>query len=438
MWRDNIAVTSNRPFRRLLLARSLALFGNSISPVALAFGLLASVRNGASLLGLALAVRGVAQVATVLFAGVFADRLRKQVLMAVSSFAAGSAQAVIAVMFVGHAVHPVIIAICSAVSGASAGMLFPAASSIVPQVVRADELRPANALLSFSQNLAMIVGSGVAGLLYVAIGPGWAIATDAICYGGAGVLLLMIRTNQQTKAQRSSMLLEIRQGWSAFIAQQWIWVIVLQFSLLNLCARGGYLVLGPLVAKDSLGGATSWSIVLAAQGVGLLAGSVIGMRIRPRLPMRLAVLVSFGAVPMFFLLAAPAPLWLFLPVSFGYGTCVDIFQVTWLTGLQTYVPAESLSRVLSYDALGSFALEPIGLAAAAPLAAHFGLGTTLVALGIVAFAVCAAALTSRSVRTLASLPAADAAGAAIAHTDDSVSGSDAADRGTTRAAGITP
>lgn len=71
------------------------------------------------------------------------------------------------------------------------------------------------------------------------VGSGWAIGIDALCYVGAAVLLLTIHTTQKVKAPRSSMLSEIGQGWSAFVAQQCIWVIVLQFSLLNLCVRGG-------------------------------------------------------------------------------------------------------------------------------------------------------------------------------------------------------
>jgi hypothetical protein len=50
-----------------------------------------------------------------------------------------------------------------------------------------------------------------------------------------------------------------------------------------------------------------------------------------------------------------------------------VFNTTWVTVLQEQVPAEKLSRVTSYDALGSFVFIPLGLSIAGPVADAIGL-----------------------------------------------------------------
>jgi hypothetical protein len=87
-------------------------------------------------------------------------------------------------------------------------------------------------------------------------------------------------------------------------------------------------------------------------------------------------------------------------VSFFAGVGLEIFGVNWVTALQQHIPSRVLSRVNSYDALGSFVFIPLGLVIAGPLAERFGVTNTLwgfLAVGVVSIG---AALLSRDVRTL--------------------------------------
>jgi MFS family permease len=59
----------------------------------------------------------------------------------------------------------------------------------------------------------------------------------------------------------------------------------------------------------------------------------------------------------------------------GIGLAVHL--ALWFTVFQQQVPAESMSRVSSYDAFGSFVLGPLGAALAGPLAAGIGVRETL-------------------------------------------------------------
>ena len=53
----------------------------------------------------------------------------------------------------------------------------------------------------------------------------------------------------------------------------------------QLQAANGLMYLGPLVAKESLGGAGAWAAILVAFSFGTLLGNTWAMRVRPRRPL---------------------------------------------------------------------------------------------------------------------------------------------------------
>jgi Transmembrane secretion effector len=84
------------------------------------------------------------------------------------------------------------------------------------------------------------------------------------------------------RVARASMLTELREGWRAFTSYRWLWVIVVQFSLVNAVFSGTFGVLGPVVADHHLGGAASWGAILAADSIGAVLGASAMVRYRPR------------------------------------------------------------------------------------------------------------------------------------------------------------
>ena len=87
-------------------------------------------------------------------------------------------------------------------------------------------------------------------------------------------------------------------------------------------------------------------------------GVLVAMRIRPRRPILAVTLLSFGAAPPYLLLGGSAPLWLVVVSAFVLGVCFDLFAVLWQTTMQREIPPAALSRVSSYEALGSLMLGP--------------------------------------------------------------------------------
>ena len=82
---------------------------------------------------------------------------------------------------------------------------------------------------------------------------------------------------------------------------------MLGFAFANAAESAALNVLGPIVAKESLGGASVWGLVLAATGVGLVIGSLIALRIRPERPLFVGVVAITLLFPPLVLLAIEAP-----------------------------------------------------------------------------------------------------------------------------------
>jgi MFS-type transporter involved in bile tolerance (Atg22 family) len=140
---------------------------------------------------------------------------------------------------------------------------------------------------------------------------------------------------------------------------------------------GAWSALGPVVAHRDLGGAAAWGTVLAALGVGALAGGVLATRARPRRPL-LLVTAMWGVMglPLAFL-AAGAPVSLLAAAALVSGVGMMLANSLWESTLQRLVPAHSLSRVSAYDWFGSLAFAPLGMAIWGPISEAVGISSAL-------------------------------------------------------------
>jgi len=351
-------------------------------------------------LGYVLAARTVPLVAFLLVGGIWADRLPRHHVMVGSNLLSGATQAAVAVLlFSGHA-RVWQLAALAAVSGTSSAFFFPASSGIVPQTVPERLLQQANALLRLGLNGSAILGGAVAGFVVYATSPATGIAVDAVTFLAAAALLAAMRLPRSLHMESSNFVTDLKLGWREFTGRAWLWAIVLQFGFVNAVQQGTEGVLGPAVSNEHYHGAAGWGLIGAAQAVGLVGGGVLMLRLRPRRMLLVATLGFLLSAPLLFGLAIPLPLIavLLLGVLAGIGT--ETFGVLWDTTMQQEIPQDRLSRVYSYDALGSFALIPLGLAAAGPIAEAVGTRATLFAGGVISVTATLAVLLVPEVRGL--------------------------------------
>jgi MFS family permease len=389
-----------RQFRLLFFGRTISMLGSAMAPVALAFAILNTLHGSPTDIGIVLAARQVAVILLLLLGGVWGDRLQRNHVMVASNAVSGASQAVAGVLLLASHAQLWELAALAALNGASSAFFFPASTGVIPQTVPQALLQQANAALRLGLNGTNIAGAAVGGIIVAATNPGVAILVDAASYGAAAVALVSMRLPAGLRVQGSSVLHELREGWRDFWSRSWLWGIVLQFGVLAAAESGAVNVLGPSVAKHELGGAAAWGFVLTAQTLGLVLSGLVLLRWRPRRLLLVATFAAFGIALPPLALAGPLSFPAVLGCAFAGGICMEIFGVMWATAMQQEIPPEKLSRLSSYDALGSWALVPLGLVAAGPVAAVIGTRTTFIGAAAVVVGSTALVLISRDVRTL--------------------------------------
>ncbi len=418
-------VLRHRAFRALTLGRSLTFFGNSMAPVVLAFAVL-DLGGSAVDVGLVVGARSVSSVLLLLFGGLLADRLPRALVLQGAAASAALVQTGVGLAVLTDRAPIGALLVLSVVQGAAAAVSVPASAALLPRTVPPGELRPANALSRMGINTGMIAGTSLGGMLAAVAGPGWGMVLDGAAFLGAAaayrlagrvlarrgavtssassassaeVLLPATAAESAESAGRARPWQDMRQGWHEFASRAWVWVVVLQFFVVNAVSAGGIQVLGPAVA-DTTFGRTAWGFVLATQMAGALVGGLLVARSRSRHALRIGVaVVALDALPLV-ALAESADLALLLMAMFVNGIALEQFSVAWDLSLQENVPQDTLARVYSYDALGSTLALPLGEMAAGPLAERYGVRPTLLCgVGLVLL-VTAGALGSSQVRGL--------------------------------------
>jgi MFS family permease len=360
----------HQPFRWLLAGTTVNGLGNMIAPVAIAFAVL-DLGGSATQLGLVVGAYALADVAAVLWGGVLGDRLPRTVMMRGANTAAAVVQGLVALSLLGGWGSLWLLAIGGAANGALGSLAGPSTQAVTPQTVPEPLLRKAIALRRLSQNSAMILGSGIAGLLVAWIGTGGALAVDAATFLVAAGCFTRIRVPALPATVRSRALAEAGEGFREVMRHSWLWSLIAMALIYHLFYGGSQGVLGPIVVGDHIGRA-AWGYALSAMMTGFVAGGLLSLVWKPRRALGVGELFLVLTICFPLAMALSDNLWVVLAGAFLHGFGLEIFSVGWDLSIQENVPPHMLARVYSFDQLGSFIARPVGLALTGPLATAFG------------------------------------------------------------------
>lgn len=420
---SSLSPLSDRRFAWFFVGRFISTMGSVMAPVALTFAVL-DLTGSASALGVVLAARSIPLVLFLLVGGVVADRFSRSLVMQVSHLTAAATQGAVATLLLtGHAELWMIV-VLEGINGVVSAFTFPAMQGVVPLVVPRSHIQQANAMLAFTRNALNIFGPTVAALVVVSFGSGWAIAVDAATWAVAAFCMarLKLPSAARVAAVRPSMLRDLKEGWISFTQRTWVWAVVLSFGILNAIYAGAFFTLGPTIAQDTIG-IDGWGYLLSSEAVGLVLMTLVLMKVRLRYPLRAGMIgVAMLGGPIILLGAHPvlAPLVVF---AFLAGCGTEVFSIGWTTALQENIPNDVLSRVSSYDALGSFVAMPLGQLAFGPLSQVFDESDLMVVSGVVYVMIALGTLASASVRNLQRAPSvvtSTAVGSPAGHASDTV------------------
>jgi predicted MFS family arabinose efflux permease len=405
-------VLASRDFRLLLADRLIAPGAFAFSLVGVSFAVLDAGGSAADL-SYVLAAQIAPSLVFTLLGGVVADRIAPQRVIAAANLMIAAGEGTFGLLVLTSRPQLWQMILLEILTGSGMAVFYPASQALLPAVAPGELLQQGSAMSRLAMNAAQMTGSAIAGVVVAAIGPGWALAICGAGVTGTVPLLLRIRAGARDRVPGAGLLADIREGWAEFRSHTWLWAIVGQYCIVMMAWYGAFQVLGPVVAKEHLGGPAAWGAITASESVGLVAGGVIALGRAPRRPMLFVAVIGAVIAISPLSLAMLWPLPFICLASFGVGAMTEIMMVQWTVAMARHIPPDRLARVSAYDALGSMMAMPAGALAAGPVAAIIGVQQAQYAAAAVIIAVSAVALIPRDVRSMRAaapppgLPAAD-------------------------------
>jgi Transmembrane secretion effector len=387
-----------RNFRLYFIGELTSSVGTGMAPVALSFAVLALRHSSATTVGEVLTAETVPLVVFLLIAGVVADRLGRRKVMVGADALRGSAEALLAAwILLGH---PPIwgFLLLAALVGTGTAFFQPALTGLIPEIVPGERLNQANALNGLTNSVGSIIGPALAGVIVATTSPGWAIFADALSYAVSVACLAALRLQPAARTGKESFYRQLREGWREFWSRVWLWTIVLEAAVGNMAMMAPFFVLGAVISKSYLGGATAWGAILGSLGVGSVLGGVFMLRFKFRRPL-VAATVSLLVWPFPLLaLAYHDPVPVISVGAFLGGASFSIFGTQWSSTLQRQVPRAVLSRVSAYDWFCSMVFLPLGFAIVGPVSSAIGVHAVFIIGSVTAVASGALAMCIPSIR----------------------------------------
>jgi hypothetical protein len=185
------------------------------------------------------------------------------------------------------------------------------------------------------------------------------------------------------RTARSHFVHELRDGFREVTSRSCVSAPIVGFAITNFCFAS-FIVLGPIVFRDHLGGARNWGLVSACGAIGAIVGSLASVRLHPRRPLSFGFIATMLIGVPIATLAPPLPA-AAIAVAWGFGMAsIALSNTSWDTTLQRRIPEAVYARVRSYDILVSFVFMPIGFVAFPLLSKALGVEATLLAAAAVA------------------------------------------------------
>jgi len=374
--RRRVGVLREPNFRRFYTGYSTSLLGSAMSTVAVAFAVLDSgVR--ATGLGWVFAANVVPQVLFMPVAGAVADRLGRRRAMLGADVLRCVAQASLAAALFAGRPQLWLFVLLAWLGGTGTAFFTPSLTALTVEMAPAGQLGNANALYSLAGSATRIVGPALGGALVAIAGPATVVAVDAASYLASVLALSLLRLPPVTprhalETSRRSLLGDMADGWAGFRSRTWLWVTTVQFAFFNLITWAPWMLLGPVLGKEYLGGAAVWGAIMAVQGAGAILAGLLSLGRHPRRPVVVATVGTFcyalPDIPMALHAAAP---WV-AAAAFACGAGAAVSSTFSGTAMQQQVPPEMLARVSSLTMFPSYGIGVIGYMIDGPLAAAIG------------------------------------------------------------------
>jgi MFS family permease len=391
-------------FGRLWVGRSISLFGDAFSLIALPWFVLQITDSGTATASILLTLQ-LPAILTSMAIGSLIDRFQPRAIITIDNGLRTLIIGLIPILYWFGLLELWMLFLLTFL----AGMLIPATEvgsrSVLPELVEDKDLDATNMLWSFSLNLSLVVGPAVAGLLVASFGGPSVLFIDAVTFAVMALVAITIPNVERSKSSLQAPLSE-RLG----LRQLWDMKVVRYTTLLSLVFFFSY---GPLEAAmpvysdailqtDARGYGFLWSALAVGALIGTLSSTTLSKRMRLGVALPLiALLWGVSLLPMAF----TNKLWLACGLLLLGGLMWGPYTPMETTLLQRNVPKEQLGRVFGARSTLLTGGSPLGLAIGGVMLA-FVPSTSVIAFSAIAcILVGLGGLVSPAFRGLSILPA---------------------------------
>ena len=377
-----------RDFCLLFVGQMISTTGDMFYAVALPWLMLSSGHTPQEL-GIVLATYGVPRVGTLLLGGLLSDWLRPRRVMLLADIMRALLVGILAVLVFTGRTGVLPLCAVAAPLGAFAGLFLPAYYAILPEILGADALQAGNALNTSSLQLALLIGSGLAGLVVSRLQSGPAFVVDALTFVVSALTLILMRGEHRpaeaVTAQKEQALAQEASGREATFAQDiTFWRLIRTWRLLqvaflviifgNFLFNGLFEVALPTLARDQfMSGAGGYGLLLAMFGAGSLLGGLIAGslgKIAHRGLLMLICIMTLGVLYSFVPFAGGLPGAALLIGCAGLTN--GMLTVLAFTVMQQQAPPHLLGRLLGIFLFASLGLYPLSVALVGVVSSHVG------------------------------------------------------------------
>ncbi|MCS6290256.1 MAG: MFS transporter [Nitrospira sp.] len=266
----------------------------------------------------------------------------------------------------------------------------PALVSAVPLLVRPSELMSANALIQGTNNIGLLLGPAISGVMIALINAENVLFINSVTFLVSALCLMPIRFSLAPIAPRensTSVWDELKVGFRFVFGQQpMVLTLVIISSLYNLGVSAFVFIL-PVYAKEFLQvGPVQLGWLWSALGVGMLAASTwLAWKKQSDMQGRLRIVVrgmTIGGLAVCSLSLLETPLVAAAIVIIVGGSTAVLNPIVWAV-LQEVTPEHLIGRVLTTFSVGAMASAMAGMTGFGWVADAIGPAASLVGLGLV-------------------------------------------------------
>ncbi|MCW2503455.1 MAG: ykuC-like MFS-type transporter [Actinomycetia bacterium] len=372
-------------FRMLWIAVLLSQVGTWMQTVG-AQWLLVSRPGAATLVSLVQTASTLPVLLLALPSGVLADSFdRRRLLIVVQVFQFGTAATLAALTIAGQ-MSPALLLILTFGLGCGTALTAPAYQALIPELVPRPMLPSASALGAISMNLARAIGPAIAGLIVASLGAGTVFAINAASFAVFAVVLFSWRREPADGQEPAEPFLAALRAGSRYVRHSPVMRrFLLRLSLFVVPGVALWALL-PLIATERLHlGATGYGLLLAALGIGAVAGALGMPRFRRWFSHNQVLAIASASYAVAVVVTALVPVfWIAMVVLVPAGAAWVAVLANANADVTLFLPRWVRARGLSTYQLVFFGAQAIGAAGWGLLADVAGLVPALVAAGVMA------------------------------------------------------